>query len=170
MSIYEVAYSQLRPHLSRFLMLMILVASVGIAGCVSEARHDAMDISEDRESSKNYSEYMEAREQDYLARLEDERIQRLLDQEPPHNLSEIDDTGNFEDFEELDDCLKGCETYPYWCEPPIKGNISIDTREFIYHVHGQEYYSQTEISPEYGERWFCTEVDATNAGWRKSLR
>ena len=50
----------------------------------------------------------------------------------------------------------------------IKGNISIETRERIYHVPGQRYYEQTRISPEYGERWFCSEEEARAAGWRKS--
>ena len=50
----------------------------------------------------------------------------------------------------------------------IKGNISISTGEKIYHVPGQEYYEDTVISPEYGERWFCSEEEAMAAGWRKS--
>ncbi|MDP2119290.1 MAG: hypothetical protein Q8K28_05240 [Hoeflea sp.] len=52
----------------------------------------------------------------------------------------------------------------------IKGNISIKSRERIYHVPGQEYYDATRISPEYGERWFCTETEARAAGWRKAGR
>ncbi|MGO4440202.1 sunset domain-containing protein [Rhizobium sp. RAF56] len=50
----------------------------------------------------------------------------------------------------------------------IKGNISIDSGERIYHVPGQEHYAVTKISPEYGERWFCTEEEARTAGWRKA--
>ncbi|MDC9808515.1 succinoglycan biosynthesis protein exoi [Rhizobium binxianense] len=50
----------------------------------------------------------------------------------------------------------------------IKGNISIGTGERIFHVPGQRYYEQTEISPKYGERWFCSEFEAWAAGWRKS--
>ncbi|MBX4942409.1 succinoglycan biosynthesis protein exoi [Rhizobium binae] len=50
----------------------------------------------------------------------------------------------------------------------IKGNISIDTGERIFHVPGQKYYEQTKISPQYGERWFCSEFEAWAAGWRKS--
>ena len=50
----------------------------------------------------------------------------------------------------------------------IKGNISIETGERIYHVRGQKYYEPTRISPEYGERWFCSEAEARAAGWRKS--
>ena len=50
----------------------------------------------------------------------------------------------------------------------IKGNVSIDTGERIYHVPGQKYYSQTRIRQDYGERWFCSEAEARAAGWRKS--
>jgi hypothetical protein len=52
----------------------------------------------------------------------------------------------------------------------IKGNISINTGERIYHVPGQEHYDETIISPQYGERWFCTEAEAREAGWRKAYR
>ncbi|MFC0804800.1 succinoglycan biosynthesis protein exoi [Ensifer sp. P24N7] len=52
----------------------------------------------------------------------------------------------------------------------IKGNISIDSGERIFHVPGQEYYSETRIRPEYGERWFCSEEEAWAAGWRKAYR
>ena len=66
-------------------------------------------------------------------------------------------------------CAGGC------AEPPdpscnIKGNISIASQEKIYHVPGQRNYDDTEISPEGGERWFCTEEEAIAAGWRKAMR
>lgn len=50
----------------------------------------------------------------------------------------------------------------------IKGNISQSSGAKIYHVPGQKYYDSTVISEEYGERWFCSEAEAQNAGWRKS--
>lgn len=50
----------------------------------------------------------------------------------------------------------------------INGNISISSGERIYHVPGQSYYRETRIDSRYGERWFCSEVDAKSAGWRKS--
>lgn len=50
----------------------------------------------------------------------------------------------------------------------IKGNVSINTGERIYHVPGQRYYHETRISPQHGERWFCSEADARRAGWRRS--
>jgi hypothetical protein len=51
---------------------------------------------------------------------------------------------------------------------PIKGNISKNARERIYHMPGQEYYAQTRVNWVSGERWFCSEADARAAGWRKS--
>jgi hypothetical protein len=50
----------------------------------------------------------------------------------------------------------------------IKGNISINTGERIYHMPGQKYYFATRINWFRGERWFCSESDARAAGWRKS--
>ncbi len=51
----------------------------------------------------------------------------------------------------------------------IKGNIA-DDGEKIYHVPGQEHYDETVISPDKGERMFCTEDEAVAAGWRKAVR
>lgn len=48
----------------------------------------------------------------------------------------------------------------------VKGNISINTGERIYHVPGQRRYLETNISPQHGERWFCTAAEAESAGWR----
>lgn len=50
----------------------------------------------------------------------------------------------------------------------IKGNISASG--FIFHVPGQRDYERTGINPNRGERWFCSEQDARDAGWRKALR
>ncbi|RFC69232.1 hypothetical protein DY251_00285 [Mesorhizobium denitrificans] len=49
----------------------------------------------------------------------------------------------------------------------IKGNISV-TGERIYHMPGQRYYNKTIVSSIYGERYFCSEVEARRAGWRRS--
>lgn len=46
----------------------------------------------------------------------------------------------------------------------IKGNVSGTTR--IYHLPGDPNYPQVVISPEQGERWFCSEREAIAAGWR----
>lgn len=46
----------------------------------------------------------------------------------------------------------------------IKGNISGDER--IYHTPGSPYYDQTDIDVSIGERWFCSEQEARDAGWR----
>jgi micrococcal nuclease len=52
-------------------------------------------------------------------------------------------------------------------QPVIKGNIS-SSGEKIYHVPGQSSYDATQIDEASGERWFCTEQEALDAGWRKS--
>jgi micrococcal nuclease len=64
-------------------------------------------------------------------------------------------------------CRQNCATPSPGCL--IKGNINLEG-EKIYHVPAGEYYAQTEIEPEKGERWFCSEAEAAAAGWRKSKR
>lgn len=51
----------------------------------------------------------------------------------------------------------------------IKGNVS-SSGELVFHVPGQKYYGLTIINPMKGERWFCTEEEAREAGWRKAYR
>ncbi|MGB3204146.1 MAG: cold shock domain-containing protein [Crinalium sp.] len=53
-------------------------------------------------------------------------------------------------------------------ECKIKGNISIETGNKIYHVPGAEDYNSTKIDLFRGEKWFCTESEAIANGWRKS--
>ena len=50
----------------------------------------------------------------------------------------------------------------------IKGNISRNGR--IYHVPGGKYFRRTQIHTSKGERWFCSEAEAREAGWRRSKR
>lgn len=47
----------------------------------------------------------------------------------------------------------------------IKGNIS-STGERIYHMPWSPAYSRTKINTSNGERWFCSEEEAREAGWR----
>jgi endonuclease YncB( thermonuclease family) len=47
----------------------------------------------------------------------------------------------------------------------IKGNINGDG-ERIYHTPDSSSYRDTDIDERRGERWFCTEAEARNAGWR----
>jgi micrococcal nuclease len=49
----------------------------------------------------------------------------------------------------------------------IKGNIN-NQGDRIYHLPRCQSYTQTLITPETGERWFCAESDAIAAGWRKA--
>ena len=57
---------------------------------------------------------------------------------------------------------KGVETAPNGC--PIKGNISAQGR--IYHPPWSPWYDKTRINIAKGERWFCDEAEALDAGWR----
>lgn len=50
----------------------------------------------------------------------------------------------------------------------IKGNINT-SGEKIYHMQGCGSYSKTVIEESRGEKWFCTEIEAQSAGWRKAL-
>ncbi len=50
----------------------------------------------------------------------------------------------------------------------IKGNINAQG-EKIYHIAGCEYYRQTVVDESKGEKWFCDEQEALDAGWRKAL-
>jgi len=46
----------------------------------------------------------------------------------------------------------------------IKGNISGNGQ--IYHRPGDRSYDDTRIDESRGERWFCSETEAQEAGWR----
>lgn len=50
----------------------------------------------------------------------------------------------------------------------IKGNISA-SGDKIYHLPGCGSYTKTQIDEKRGERWFCSEKEAQEAGWRKAL-
>ena len=50
----------------------------------------------------------------------------------------------------------------------IKGNINT-SGEKIYHLPGCGSYAKTQIDEKRGERWFCSEKEAQEAGWRKAL-
>ncbi len=52
----------------------------------------------------------------------------------------------------------------------IKGNISWNNDKKLYHLPGTEDYEITIISPEKGEKWFCTESEAIASGWKKAPR
>lgn len=50
---------------------------------------------------------------------------------------------------------------------PIKGNISKNGH--IYHAPWSPWYKRTKVSINKGERWFCSEREALNAGWRAPI-
>ena len=40
----------------------------------------------------------------------------------------------------------------------------------VYHTPDSPWYARTEIDPSAGERWFCSEREAEEAGWRAPSR
>ena len=65
-----------------------------------------------------------------------------------------------------DACPKGCQIPPPGCT--IKGNISAGGNK-IYHLQSQQSYAGIRIQVDKGERWFCSEPEAINNGFRKSI-
>ncbi|MEC2054199.1 hypothetical protein I6J18_00080 (plasmid) [Peribacillus psychrosaccharolyticus] len=51
------------------------------------------------------------------------------------------------------------------CDENIKGNLTTYNGEKIYHVPGGQFYDVTDA-----EEMFCTEEEAEEAGYRKSMR
>ena len=51
----------------------------------------------------------------------------------------------------------------------IKGNISRKGTR-IYHMPSDMHYERTKINTRKGERWFCTQAEAREAGWRRAKR
>lgn len=49
-------------------------------------------------------------------------------------------------------------------------NIKGVMASHIYHVQGQLTYKRTQVLAERGDRWFCTEQQALDAGFRKALK
>ena len=52
----------------------------------------------------------------------------------------------------------------------IKGNVDSRTGERTYHVPGGLFYGTTVVDEDQGDRWFCTEEEAVQAGWHRSKR
>ena len=49
----------------------------------------------------------------------------------------------------------------------IKGNVS--RSGLIYHMPWSPWYQRVAMSPDRGTRWFCSEAEATAAGWRPAM-
>ncbi len=63
-------------------------------------------------------------------------------------------------------CPNGCAEPPPGCT--IKGNITSSNGEKLYYMQGDTNYVSVIIDPDYGERWFCTEAEAQENGWRRA--
>ena len=49
----------------------------------------------------------------------------------------------------------------------IKGNINSEGIRLYHMPHGRRY-AETVVTVSKGERWFCSEDEATRAGWRRA--
>ena len=62
---------------------------------------------------------------------------------------------------------------PVYVEAPedcvVKGNIN-SIGQYTYHVPGGHWYDRVKIDSARGERWFCSEEEAEEAGWTKAER
>lgn len=65
-------------------------------------------------------------------------------------------------------CAGGCTEPPAGSDCQIKGNVN-SKGDLIYHMPGWRDYERTDIKPEEGDRWFCTEEEAAAAGFRAPL-
>lgn len=87
--------------------------------------------------------------------------------ETPTNIPTDSPTSTEIVHQNLSACPQGCSEPTAGCL--IKGNINNEGVK-IYHSPGQSFYDETKISPEKGERWFCTPAEAEANGWRASKR
>jgi hypothetical protein len=130
--------------------IILFVLLLSISGCNSRE-----DVDNETSADKAYPAYIaEHTQEDYEAEMLNatmEAVDKIYIQD-----------------QEGEACPYGCIDHKPGCD--IKGNISIDTGEKIYYVPGQEFYVRTQINPQYGERWFCTEAEARANGWRRSFK
>ena len=53
---------------------------------------------------------------------------------------------------------------------PDQGHVNRNGARIYHTPWGSQWYDRTKISLDQGERWFCSEREALNAGWRAPLR
>ncbi len=63
-------------------------------------------------------------------------------------------------------CAQGCLYHKTGCD--IKGEIYIEWNDKVYYVPTSKAYGAVVMDDTYSHRWFCTEDEATAAGWRKA--
>jgi len=56
------------------------------------------------------------------------------------------------------------------CEVTIKGNISQESGDKIYHMPGDKDYENTKVDRSRGEKIFCSESEAVENGWERAPR
>ena len=140
-------------------IFIVFVVSLLLAGCFPSYPDD-VGVDELPEYQPNYPEIDRGAEEWDRSR---EREESDYDEERFDDIAEGWTTESGSSSSE-EGCPNGCTSHKSGCD--IKGNISFNSKEKIYHVPGQNFYNETKISPQYGERWFCTEAEAN--GCRKA--
>jgi hypothetical protein len=148
-----------------FVLLFLSVVCAGFLNSCGQS-YPFEDTSSDSEAQIDYLEGKLEAEQ-YPTYDPAIKYQDQLDEDSASNIEDyyVEPT-DIELDSENGNCQTGCTFHFSGCD--IKGNVSVDTGNKIYHIPGQKWYEQTKIDPNYGEKWFCTEEDAQAAGWRKS--
>ena len=146
-----------------FGLFLVVTAAACSGGFPFDSSYDddlSAEIAEGRREAEQYDQYREDLYDQYASEASTEIALFELEESFFSDDSESSSSGG------QSGCPNGCIYHPPGCD--VKGNISFDTDEKIYHVPGQDYYNETIIRPEYGERWFCTESEAKANGWRKA--
>ena len=153
--------------------ILLVIVGLLLVSCFPEYYPDApSEMTQGAIDSQRYDEWKQSQYDKYADQAEQE-MQDFERENQTNSILELPDPseigkGSSSKSSPDEGCPDGCASHKSGCD--IKGNISINTGEKIYHLPGQEYYEETRISPEYGERWFCTEAEARANGWRKSRR
>lgn len=79
-----------------------------------------------------------------------------------------------EDYHQAQKSGKGLWGMCVSANPPsakctIKGNIDTATGKKIYHTKSCSQYDEVELNQAFGEKWFCSEADASEAGFKKAM-
>lgn len=149
--------------------LLVICLSLFLFGCNGEIEHKTQEhFTEDyEEESEELEEFRELKELRGL-----ERLAQIETEDRYYSSEDVKKIISHSSFKDLDGAKKRIVLKKLIerkkCK--IKGNISTRSREKIYHMPYQQHYDQTIISEHKGEKYFCTEDEAIEAGWRKSKR
>lgn len=149
-----------------FTMGIVMTACGGPQYPFDTGYQDSADLAQEFEEGRREAELYDYTLEMKWGKLADEERRKDEEYERGREFDALADEEQGYTSSSGEGCPNGCTTHKSGRD--IKGNISFDKHEKIYHVPGQNFYNETKISPEYGERWFCTEAEARANGWRNA--